>query len=98
MNRTLASSPPRVFSAVFPVTSKMERSLRRDKVKYAWECNLTVREAPVETEYKRIPRGHSFFRDNSVIIEMKCTSGDTVQNLMREIISYGAKEAGKCCG
>lgn len=61
MNGTLASSPPRVFSAVFPVASKMERGLRRDKVKYAWECNLTVRDPAEETEYKRIPRGRALF-------------------------------------
>ncbi|KYM98927.1 hypothetical protein ALC62_10343 [Cyphomyrmex costatus] len=71
MNGTLESLPPRVFSVVFSVADKMERGLRRDKVKYAWECNLMVRE-PEETEYKRIPRrGEGFFCDNSVIIEMK---------------------------
>jgi len=67
----------RVFSAVFPVADKMERGLRRDKVKYAWECNLTVREPAEETEYKRILQAGSggFFCDNSVIIEMKYQRG-----------------------
>lgn len=66
----------RVFSAVFPVADKMERGLRRDKVKYAWECNLTVREPAEETGYKRLPRGRrAFFCDNSVIIEMKYQRG-----------------------
>jgi len=76
MNETLESLPPRVFSVVFSVADKMERGLRRDKVKYAWERNLMLRE-PEETEYKRIPRRGDgfFFRDNSVIIEMKYQRG-----------------------
>jgi len=70
MNGILGSLPPRVFSAVFPAADEMERGLRRDKVKYAWECNLTVR-----AERKRNIRGYReggmLFCDNSVIIETK---------------------------